>query len=350
MDTTSLGVTWRAAATSCASCSRRAVSGLGGGATARAQPQRQPSLRHRPLARRRFRPNLRSQPRHSCRVAVLDVTTRGDSSVSGGTGVRRAARRRVLAAAVPAPAEVAETTRFPAQKPATSQWDAAWGSVKERATRVAYIDDADRRTMLAALNTSGLRELLAATEGESHVKASISTANPEGGIRALGLMEALLGSASCTDPVTEGIGLLERDACEIVRAFGRVTGETTAVVSFSLLRQTLCSKLHVDHVPLRVMVTYFGAGTEVLSERASLAVSLAGKLGGYTMSDVAKFLAGTVASPPKQAGACEVVILKGERWPGNEGKAIVHRSPDVDGCCGEWRLCLKVDGLRDSDA
>jgi len=28
------------------------------------------------------------------------------------------------------------------------------------------------------------------------------------------------------------------------------------------------------------------------------------------MSDVAKFLAGTVASPPKQAGACEVVILK----------------------------------------
>jgi len=32
--------------------------------------------------------------------------------------------------------------------------------------------------------------------------------------------------------------------------------------------------------------------------------------GGYTMSDVAKFLAGTVAPPPKQAGACEVVILK----------------------------------------
>jgi hypothetical protein len=21
----------------------------------------------------------------------------------------------------------------------------------------------------------------------------------------------------------------------------------------------------------------------------------------------------------------------------------VHRSPSVDGCCGEWRLCLKVD-------
>jgi hypothetical protein len=55
------------------------------------------------------------------------------------------------------------------------------------------------------------------------------------------------------------------------------------------------------------------------------------------------------AAPPKQAAECEVVLLKGERWPGNEGKAIVHRSPDVDGCCGEWRLCLKVDGPRDAD-
>ena len=64
----------------------------------------------------------------------------------------------------------------------------------------------------------------------------------------------------------------------------------------SLLRQTLCSRLHVDHVPLRVMVTYFGAGTEVLSERASLAVSLAGKHGGYAASDTAKFLAGAFAA------------------------------------------------------
>lgn len=51
----------------------------------------------------------------------------------------------------------------------------------------------------------------------------------------------------------------------------------------------------MDHVPLRVMVTYFGAGTEVLSERASLAVSMAAKRGGYAASDAAKFLAGKFA-------------------------------------------------------
>lgn len=54
----------------------------------------------------------------------------------------------------------------------------------------------------------------------------------------------------------------------------------------------------MDHVPLRVMVTYFGAGTEVLSERASLAVSMAGKHGGYAASDAAKFLAGKFAVGP----------------------------------------------------
>jgi hypothetical protein len=39
---------------------------------------------------------------------------------------------------------------------------------------------------------------------------------------------------------------------DIVRSFGRLTGDSEAVVSVSLLRRTLCSKLHVDHVPLRV--------------------------------------------------------------------------------------------------
>ena len=41
-----------------------------------------------------------------------------------------------------------------------------------------------------------------------------------------------------------------------------------------------------------------------------------------------------------------MVLMKGERWPGNAGRAIVHRSPDVDGDAGEWRLCLRVDAPR----
>jgi|TARA_B100001142_G_scaffold102370_1_gene104500 hypothetical protein len=27
----------------------------------------------------------------------------------------------------------------------------------------------------------------------------------------------------------------------------------------------------------------------------------------------------------------------------------VHRSPDVDGCCGEWRLTLRVDAEDEDD-
>jgi hypothetical protein len=97
------------------------------------------------------------------------------------------------------------------------------------------------------------------------------------------------------------------------------------------------------------MCTYLGSGTEVLSERASLAISLASDRLGRGAGDVAKALVGSAADASektrlkKQTRECELVLLKGEKWPGNAGRAIVHRSPSVDGCCGEWRLCLKVD-------
>ena len=107
------------------------------------------------------------------------------------------------------------------------------------------------------------------------------------------------------------------------------------------MRQTLCSKYHVDWVPLRVMVTYFGAGTEVLSERASDAITAARSLGHFA-EDAAK-TAASMGPAPAQSNECQIVLMKGERWPGNAGRAIVHRSPTVDTCCGEWRLCLRVD-------
>jgi hypothetical protein len=238
---------------------------------------------------------------------------------------------------------------------------------------VAYIGDASRVALRAALVDGGLAEALETVEGEVHVRGVVrgggndlssetgAHAEPVSSadvtaldVSALGLGRALLGGAQ-VEPAgaREAISMLERDACAVVREYCAVAGTEEAVVSVSLLRGVLCRKYHVDHVPLRVMCTYLGSGTEVLSERASLAISLANDRVGRTAGDLMKGIVGgfvdafaknhETTKMRKSAAECELVLMKGERWPGNAGKAIVHRSPIIDGCCGEWRLCLKVD-------
>lgn len=42
--------------------------------------------------------------------------------------------------------------------------------------------------------------------------------------------------------------------------------------------------------------------------------------------------------------ACgEVALMKGERWQGNEGRGLVHRSPALS--AGQRRLILTLDWL-----
>ena len=168
------------------------------------------------------------------------------------------------------------------------------------------------------------------------LRAAVSTTAPEADLESLDL-EGEFGAGSA-----KGNDVLRADIAAICRAFGRLTGDATCVVSMSLLRRQLCTKLHVDHVPLRVMVTYFGAGTECLDDATSLTVSRTMAAGVHFASDAIKSAAGYL-KPPYQTGECDIVLLKGEKWVGNEGRGVVHRSPMVDACCGEWRLCLRID-------
>ena len=232
----------------------------------------------------------------------------------------------------------------------TPRWREAWSSVANPSTRVAYVDDAERDRLRDHLDACGLRDALAAVDGEIHVRGAVAASGPPAAtladVAALDLAGALLGPAGDSPNLRRAVRALECDVAAVVRSFGECADQPVAVVAVSLLRRTLCSKLHVDHVPLRVMVTYLGAGTEILSEPASLAISLAAKRGGDALGDLAKTFVGESArsaGASRHAEECEVVLLKGERWPGNEGRAIVHRSPVVDECCGEWRLCLRVD-------
>lgn len=247
----------------------------------------------------------------------------------------------------------------------SAAWGDAWGSVADPNTRVAYVDDAERDALRRSLARSGLFETLEATADEFTLRGEMRAPDA----RALADRDLLAGDERADDDfdfafarvgladalastplppgvsparLALGIAELERDVARVCSAYCASVGSPSAVFELSLLRRTLCSKLHVDHVPLRVMVTYFGAGTEVLSQGASDAVARLLAPGARFVGEAAKGVA-MRASRRRTARECEVVLMKGERWPGNEGRAIVHRSPDVDGCCGEWRLCLKVD-------
>jgi len=87
-----------------------------------------------------------------------------------------------------------------------------------------------------------------------------------------------------------------------------------------LLQQAMCPRFHTDHVALRLLVTYSGAGTEWLSEAPG-----SGRDRSQQM--------------PQQLGAAEVALLKGSAWHGNAAGAIWHRSP----AAASPRLLLSLD-------
>ena len=156
------------------------------------------------------------------------------------------------------------------------------------------------------------------------------------------------------------IAFLERDIEAVVRDF-REFGlkesddgswkKKKVVVSLSLLRRTLCTKLHVDHVRMRAMTTYCGKKTEVLDEESLVHAIVAKAATVENAGPMARALcpvADALKSNAKvfektlvkeRGESCDILFLKGEMW--ESGKASVHRSPETTN--GGWRLVLRVD-------
>ncbi|MFP6847670.1 MAG: DUF1826 domain-containing protein [Pseudomonas sp.] len=99
-----------------------------------------------------------------------------------------------------------------------------------------------------------------------------------------------------------------------------------------ILDKAMCPRFHVDHVPVRLITSYAGAGSEWLAE----GVMARRRLGDPTAepSDAAQI---------ERAKAGHVLLAKGEKWIGNEGAGLIHRSPQPP--AGERRLLLTLDWL-----
>ena len=98
--------------------------------------------------------------------------------------------------------------------------------------------------------------------------------------------------------------------CEIIN---------TDTFCFSLATSRSCKRFHIDNVPVRLLVTYYGTGTEwVPSNACDYSAYYDGKNNNEIIKD---------ASAIKFMNTWDIGIFKGNKFTGS-AKGILHRTPD----------------------
>lgn len=130
----------------------------------------------------------------------------------------------------------------------------------------------------------------------------------------------------------DGCTLFRGDLQWLAEAFACLTGARRIGLRLRSLDKAMCPRFHVDHVPLRLVTTYAGPASQWLEEWAMARA----RLGDAMAEPVSR-------AEIRQMAAGEVGLFKGEKWAGNLGAGIVHRSPLP--APGESRLLLTLDWL-----
>lgn len=94
-----------------------------------------------------------------------------------------------------------------------------------------------------------------------------------------------------------------------------------------------CRRFHVDRTHLRLLCTYRGPGTEWLTNAQ---VDRDAQGNGAPNERIVRF------GEPSWFEPFWVGILKGDAYPGNVGRGLVHRSPPIAGS-GQTRLLFCLD-------
>ncbi|MDC3737117.1 DUF1826 domain-containing protein [Pseudomonas syringae pv. syringae] len=122
------------------------------------------------------------------------------------------------------------------------------------------------------------------------------------------------------------------DVSWLVGAYACLLGAECVGLRLRVLDKAMCPRFHVDHVPVRLITTYGGVGSQWLHEGVMDRKQL-----GHLDAEP------TDAAHIRQINSGEVALLKGERWHGNEGFGLIHRSPQL--LRNERRLILTLDWL-----
>lgn len=123
------------------------------------------------------------------------------------------------------------------------------------------------------------------------------------------------------------------DVAYLTSLFACLVDARSVGIRLRTLDKPMCPRWHVDKVPVRLITSYAGPGSEWLEEQYSPREQLGSPaVDPYSDQGAAQVM------------ACgEVALMKGERWQGNEGRGLVHRSPALS--AGQRRLILTLDWL-----
>lgn len=123
------------------------------------------------------------------------------------------------------------------------------------------------------------------------------------------------------------------DLFELAVLLMQVTGAGSVRPRIERVEHDGCRLFHADRVPLRLLCTYYGPGTQWVPDNHAVRGALGKGDNGAICPDSAAI---------RSIGRGDVALLKGELWPGNTGRGLIHRSPPL-GRSGKQRLLLAMD-------
>ncbi len=109
-----------------------------------------------------------------------------------------------------------------------------------------------------------------------------------------------------------------RDMAKISKIYCNILN--TDNICFSLETARSCKRFHIDNVPVRLLVTYYGIGTEwIPSNACDYSAYYDGKKNNKIIKDT---------SAIKFMKTWDVAVFKGNKFRGRE-EGILHRTPDA---------------------
>lgn len=125
-----------------------------------------------------------------------------------------------------------------------------------------------------------------------------------------------------------GADALRAATTEVLEVMAALFGAEALGVRLTDATFPPCPRFHVDRVFARGVVTLVGRGSEYLLGHEVDRSKLGHGAGG--LPDECSGLI-SEGSEPRALAAGLLCIFKGEAWPANAGRALVHRSPPADG-------------------
>lgn len=153
-------------------------------------------------------------------------------------------------------------------------------------------------------------------------------------------LEATLDSMVDAFPADEARDALRADLAQLAEIYRELLGVERLGLRLNVFAEDMCPRFHVDRILARLIRTYAGPGTEYLdaadADRA--------RLGAHDGDPEVSAIAGGDRALVRHVPTFSVALLKGDAWPGNSGRGVVHRSHSV-AARNEQRILFTIDGL-----